>query len=278
MCLPATSPPTTPSPTCCSDRPVTFYQGLGNFNRDASVWGAGLFVQDEWRLSSKLTMNYGLRYERINPFTEAEDRLNGFVPGQQSQVRPDAPTGLLFPGDPGVGEGIAHSFNAWMPRVGFTFDPTGDGRWSVRASYGIYFDQFQNGSGHGLAGGDQRAVADPVRAVQRRRAQLPESVPRSPRHPARHVRPAVDRLRDGRQRQAALRAALEPERAALAVEPLSGRSALRRRQGHAPAAQRRGQSGGVRPRRDRPERRSPPRSTPTARPMAAPATSRPSPC
>ena len=92
-------------------------------------------------------MNYGLRYERINPFTEAEDRLNAFVPGQQSQVRPDAPTGLLFPGDPGVGTGIAQSFNAWMPRVGFAFDPTGDGRWSVRASYGVYFDQFQNGSG-----------------------------------------------------------------------------------------------------------------------------------
>ena len=127
--------------------PVTFYQGLGNFNRDISVWGAGLFVQDEWRLSPKLTMNYGLRYERINPFTEEEDRLNAFVPGQQSQVRPDAPTGLLFPGDPGVGTGIAQSFNAWMPRVGFAFDPTGDGRWSVRASYGVYFDQFQNGSG-----------------------------------------------------------------------------------------------------------------------------------
>jgi len=56
--------------------PVTFYQGLGDFNRDISVGGVGLFAQDEWRVSQKLTFNYGLRYERINPFTEAEDRLN----------------------------------------------------------------------------------------------------------------------------------------------------------------------------------------------------------
>ena len=61
------------------------------------VWSAGAYAQDEWRLDPRLTLNYGLRYERINPFTEAEDRLNGFVPGQQSTVRPDAPVGLRVP-------------------------------------------------------------------------------------------------------------------------------------------------------------------------------------
>ena len=127
--------------------PVTFYQGLGNFGRELSVSGFGLFAQDEWRITPRLTMNYGLRYERIRPFTEAEDRLNGFTPGVQSQVRPDAPRGLLFPGDPGIGRGIAQPFHAWMPRLGLAWDPTGDGQWSVRTSYGIYFDQFQNGSG-----------------------------------------------------------------------------------------------------------------------------------
>ena len=127
--------------------PVTFYQGLGDFNRGIRNNSLGLYAQDEWRIGGTLTLNYGLRYERINPFSEVEDRLNAFIPGVQSQVRPDAPKGLLFPGDPGVGKGIAQSANAWMPRIGLAWDPTGSGKWSVRSSYGIYYDQFQNGSG-----------------------------------------------------------------------------------------------------------------------------------
>jgi len=127
--------------------PVTFYQGLGDFNRGLRLWNVGAYAQDEWRLNARLTVNYGLRYERISPFTEVDDRLNAFVQRVQSTVRPDAPTGLLFPGDPGVGRGIAPPFNAFMPRVGFVWDPTVTGAWSVRSSYGIFFDQFQNGSG-----------------------------------------------------------------------------------------------------------------------------------
>ena len=127
--------------------PVTFYQGLGDFRRRIDVTGLGLYAQDEWRLGSRMTFNYGLRYERINPFTETEDRLNAFVPGVRSTVRPDAPVGLLFPGDPGIARGIAESANAFMPRVGAVWDPAGNGIWSVRASYGLFYDQFQNGSG-----------------------------------------------------------------------------------------------------------------------------------
>jgi Carboxypeptidase regulatory-like domain/TonB dependent receptor len=127
--------------------PVTFYQGLGDFNRGLRLWNAGAYVQDEWRVTNDLTLNYGLRYERINPFTEVQDRLNGFMPGVQSQVRPDAPRGLVFPGDPDIGKGIAHGAHAFMPRVGVAWDPTGTGVWSVRASYGLFYDQFQNGSG-----------------------------------------------------------------------------------------------------------------------------------
>ena len=127
--------------------PVTFYQGLGDFGRDVAVWGAGAYVQDEWRVTPRVTLNYGLRYERITPFTESEDRLNGFVPGVQSTVRPDAPLGLLFPGDPGISRGIAGSVNAVMPRAGVAWDPTGTGVWSLRAAFGSFYDQFQNGAG-----------------------------------------------------------------------------------------------------------------------------------
>ena len=127
--------------------PVVFYQGLGDFSRTLGLWNVGAYAQDEWRITARLTLNYGLRYERINPFTEVHDRLNGFVPGVQSEVRPDAPRGLVFPGDPGVGRGIAHSANAFMPRIGVAWDPTGTGTWSVRSSYGLFYDQFQNGAG-----------------------------------------------------------------------------------------------------------------------------------
>lgn len=127
--------------------PVTFYQGLGDFARDVNVWGAGAYAQDEWRVTPRLTLNYGVRYERITPFTEVKDRLNGFKPGQQSVVRPDAPAGLVFPGDPGIGRGIARSVHAVMPRAGLAWDPTGSGVWSLRGAYGSFYDQFQNGAG-----------------------------------------------------------------------------------------------------------------------------------
>jgi hypothetical protein len=127
--------------------PVTFYQGLGDFGREVDVWSAAAYVQDEWRVTPRLTLNYGLRYERINPFTEADDRLNGFVPDVQSTVRPDAPLGLLFPGDPGIGRGIADGVHALMPRAGAAWDPTGAGLWSIRGAYGLFYDQFQNGAG-----------------------------------------------------------------------------------------------------------------------------------
>ncbi len=127
--------------------PVTFYQGLGDFHRGLRIWNAGVYAQDEWRITRNFTLNYGLRYERVNPIREIQNRLNGFVPGVQSRVRPDAPVGLLFPGDPGIADGIAQSDNAFMPRIGFAWDPSGAGKWSVRSSYGVFYDQFQNGAG-----------------------------------------------------------------------------------------------------------------------------------
>jgi hypothetical protein len=127
--------------------PVTFYQGLGNFNRGLRDWNAGVYAQDEWRITQRFTFNYGLRYERVNPITEIRNRLNGFVPGVQSKVYPNAPLGVLFPGDPGIAAGIAQGDNAFMPRVGFAFDPKGDGKWAIRSSYGTFYDQFQNGPG-----------------------------------------------------------------------------------------------------------------------------------
>ena len=127
-------------------------------------------MQDEWRVGTALTLNYGLRYERINPFTEVEDRLTGFIPGVQSTVRPDAPRGLLFPGDPGVGDGIAQSANAFMPRVGVAWDPTGDGLLVGAFELRPLLRPVPERLRHGVAGGDQRHAVGAVQPVQRRRA------------------------------------------------------------------------------------------------------------
>ena len=130
--------------------PQIFFQGLGDFGRGLRNWGSVAFAQDEWRVNRRLTVNYGVRWEAVNPFSEVRGRLNGFVPGVQSTVRPDAPAGILFPGDEGVGDGIARNYyKALMPRVGLAWDPAGNGQWSVRAGYGMFYDPFSNGANVG---------------------------------------------------------------------------------------------------------------------------------
>lgn len=129
-------------------RPVVFYQGLGDLSRGMRGWENSLFAQDEWRLTRKLVLNIGARWEVNTPLTEVRDRMNAFVPGVQSTQMPSAPRGLLFPGDPGVYAGVAPVYyGALMPRVGIAWNPDGRGVTSIRASYGIYYDPFANGSG-----------------------------------------------------------------------------------------------------------------------------------
>jgi hypothetical protein len=135
-------------------QPVVFFQGGGDFNRGLRKWiGAG-YAQDEWRVNSRLTLTYGLRYEINTPYTEIRNRLNAWAPGRQSVVNPAAPEGLLFPGDPGVPAGIAPiDYHEFMPRVGFAFDPTGNAKTTIRAGYGIFYDGYTNGTGGPIQAG-----------------------------------------------------------------------------------------------------------------------------
>ncbi len=129
-------------------QPVQFFQGGGDFGRGLRKWIVSGYAQDEWRVTPHLTLSYGLRYEINTPYTDVRNRLNAWAPGQQSTVRPDAPAGLLLPGDKGVPNGIAHvDYHEFMPRIGLAWDPIGDGRTSIRAGYGIFYDGFTNGVG-----------------------------------------------------------------------------------------------------------------------------------
>ena len=99
-----------------------------------------LFAQDDYRIHPRLTLNLGVRYDLQFPYTDPQNRKLAFVPGEQSQVSPTAPVGLLFPGDPGISRGIVHTdTNNIAPRVGLAWDPRGDGRMAVRAAAGVFY-------------------------------------------------------------------------------------------------------------------------------------------
>ncbi|MEO8656954.1 MAG: carboxypeptidase regulatory-like domain-containing protein [Bryobacteraceae bacterium] len=128
--------------------PVVFFQGGGDMNRGLRNIDFALYGQDEWRITPRLTINYGARWEVSTPFVDIRNRMNAWAPGQQSTVYANAPKGLLFPGDAGVPDGIAPVYKKGiMPRLGLAWDPTGSGKTSIRAAYGIYYDSFTNGVG-----------------------------------------------------------------------------------------------------------------------------------
>src|SRR5580698_4282547 len=131
-----------------SGNPVVFLQGGGNFSREIRDRALDAYGQDTYKVSSRLTLNLGLRYELPFPSTENKNRMNLFVPGAQSRVIPNAPPGLLYPGDPGVPAGlIPAQKTAFAPRVGFAWDPRGDAKTVVSAAYGIFYEPFYNGEG-----------------------------------------------------------------------------------------------------------------------------------
>ncbi|HEY4009994.1 MAG TPA: TonB-dependent receptor [Acidobacteriaceae bacterium] len=98
------------------------------------------FIQDDWKLSRKLTINAGLRYDPWLPPIDENDTLTGFIPGQQSKVAPGAPAGLLFVGDAGIPNTIYHNnLKDFAPRLGFAYNVDGRGYTVVRGAYGIFY-------------------------------------------------------------------------------------------------------------------------------------------
>jgi hypothetical protein len=112
----------------------------------------GVFAQDSWHLRPNLTLNYGLRWDRIAPWSEKYNQISTFVPGVQSDVFPGAPAGILYPGDPGVPRTLAPTGNLnFAPRAGLAWSPQSSprgllekvlgapGTTSIRASYGNFY-------------------------------------------------------------------------------------------------------------------------------------------
>lgn len=125
---------------------------LGNLNtlREVSVLGNNLtqvnwqfFASDDIKLSSRLTLSLGVRWQPDLHFTEASGKESSFRPGLQSTVFANAPLGLLFKGDPQLPSNvITPSWLNFAPRVSFAYDLFGNGKTAIRGGYGIFYDDF----------------------------------------------------------------------------------------------------------------------------------------
>ena len=129
-------------------QPVVFLQGIGSFSRGIRGGNANAYVQDTFKVTSLFTINAGLRYELPEPFSEIHNRLSLFEPGKQSLLMPNAPTGLLYPGDPGVPAGlIPTDMKAFAPRFGIAWDPDSHGNLLITSSYGMFYEPYYTGQG-----------------------------------------------------------------------------------------------------------------------------------
>ena len=113
---------------------------------------AGLYAEDSWRIRDNVTLNYGLRWDRIEPWYEKYNNNITFIPGEQSVVFPTAPMGIVYPGDPGVLRTVAPAGNRdFAPRIGLAYSPNvrqdsflgkilgGPGKASIRVGFGIFY-------------------------------------------------------------------------------------------------------------------------------------------
>ncbi len=129
-------------------QPVFFLQGRGDFSRGINGHSLNGYVQDTFKATSRFTLNVGLRYDLPFPYTEIHNRQTLWIPGRQSTVMPNAPAGLLYPGDKGVPAGLIPLYKkAFAPRVGIAWDPTGSSKWLVTSAYGIFYEPYYTGQG-----------------------------------------------------------------------------------------------------------------------------------
>ena len=128
----------------------TFSQGNGTVEHNRRNLFS-LYAQDAFKINARLTMNYGLRWEPSLPWHDVYQTAEIFNPalfaqGVKSVVYSNAPPGMLFPGDPGVpSDGRRGQWNVLAPRVGFAYDVSGDGKTSIRAGLGMFYDSRVSG-------------------------------------------------------------------------------------------------------------------------------------
>ena len=123
---------------------------------DSRTRYGGAYAQDTWKATPNLTLNLGVRWEVSMPWYDTQGKIQTWVKGEQSQVFPNSPTGLVFPGDPGVPKTLAPTkYNNFGPRLGLAYSPNfsegvlgkifgGPGKTSIRAAYGLYYTSVED--------------------------------------------------------------------------------------------------------------------------------------
>lgn len=124
----------------------TFTQGVPN-TLFVTKWYVGAYAQDTWKISPHLIATLGTRWEPFLPQHVNNGAIYSFSlarleAGIKSTVFQNAPPGLLYAGDPGFPDksGINNRYDQFAPRLGLAWDPLGDGKTSIRASFGMSYD------------------------------------------------------------------------------------------------------------------------------------------
>jgi outer membrane receptor protein involved in Fe transport len=131
------------------------FVGTGVTDRAFRGNDLGAYVQDDWKITKRLTLNLGLRYDYMGPLTDTQDRVGNFDPSRldiiaRENAGPGLLNGFILPGSasfgaiqgtPGVSSStlLSNSPHNFAPRVSLAWDPKGDGKTAVRAGYGIYY-------------------------------------------------------------------------------------------------------------------------------------------
>ena len=110
--------------------------------RNFRFWESGFFVQDDWKIHSRLTLNLGLRHEWYGRPTEANDLLTNIILGPGSDIFAQIATATVGQ----VDQVVPDDYNNFAPRLGLSWDPFGNKKLAVRGGFGLAFDRLFNNS------------------------------------------------------------------------------------------------------------------------------------